>query len=343
VPAIPWRPILERACREAAREVRRGEPVAPLVPRLAADETRHLIPKLLLASETNLLFADGGSGKSLLALALAIAVATGARLPAGLTSSTRGPVLLVDWESCREEHEDRLARLVDGLDVAPEAGSILYRPMCRALADEVAPLRVDIARHQVAFVVVDSFASACGAEPETADSAIRLLNALRTFAPATRLLLAHVTKAAADARGGASRAFGSVFVQNLARNCWDLRRADQDSGSELVMALFHRKMNAGPLYPPLGLRFEFHGPMTSLHAHDIGLAPELVARASLAYRIRAALAGGALTAEQLAEAIDAPETSIAAKLRSLRGKEQVIRLDESRGGRGQPTRWGLAT
>ena len=164
------------------------------------------------------------------------------------------------------------------------------------------------------------------------------MTALRSFSPATRLVLAHVSKLAAEQRSGPVKPFGSVFLYNLARNIWELRKADEDGGPDLVIAAFHRKSNAGRLYPPLGFRFTFHEGMTTLHAHDIGQQPELLARASLAFRIRVALAGGALTAAEVAEAIEAPEQSVAAKLRDLRGKGQVIRLAADPRGRG---RWGL--
>jgi hypothetical protein len=336
LPGAPWRAILERACRDAAREIRAGEPVVTLLPRRAPDETRYLVPKLLLAGETNLLYADGGHGKSLLALAIGAAVATQSALPGGLKPSVRVPVMLLDWESYRAEHEDRLARYYEGLDVA-EPPQILYRPMARALADEIARIRAEVARHRVGLVIVDSFAPACGAEPEGSDAAIRLMNALRSLAPATRLLLAHVSKASAEARTGLTRAFGSVFVMNLARNAWELRRADEDGGSDLVLAAFHRKANAGPLLPPLGFRFQFQGALTTLHAHDIGQAPELAARASLAFRIRTALAAGSRTVADLAETIEASEDSVSRTLRRLTSKGVVIQLGDRK-----PFAWGLA-
>ena len=67
-------------------------------------------------------------------------------------------------------------------------------------------------------------------------------------------------------------------------------------------------------------------------------APQTLAGASLAFRIRAALAGAALTAAEVAEAIEAPEKSVSAKLRDLKGKGKVIRLDDDPHGR---ARWGL--
>src|SRR6185503_17596654 len=110
LPATPWRPLLDKACRQAAIALRVGEPIVELLPK-PAGATRHLVGKILLAEETNVIFGDGGSGKSLFALALAVAVATGTDLPAGLRPAAAAPVLYLDWESCLEEHQDRLAAL----------------------------------------------------------------------------------------------------------------------------------------------------------------------------------------------------------------------------------------
>lgn len=210
--------------------------------------------------------------------------------------------------------------------------------MSRALSDDAVVIRGEISRHQIGHVIVDSLAPACGSEPEGADALIRTFNALRSFGTVTRLVLAHMSKAAIEAKGSA-KPYGSVFAFNLSRNIWQLQRSETDDGAgEMVIAGYHRKSNAGPLLPPLGLRFQFHTGMTTLHAHDITQTADLAAKASLAYRIQSALTNGAQTAVEVAESIDAKEESVAAKLRELKGKGKVIRLPDSEYGRG---RWWL--
>ena len=71
------------------------------------------------------------------------------------------------------------------------------------------------------------------------------MNALWSFAGTTRLVLAHVSKAAADQLSGAARPYGSVFVRNLARSAWELRRAEEAGPDELLIAAYHRKSTAG--------------------------------------------------------------------------------------------------
>lgn len=329
--ARPWRALLDQACQLVAEAVRQGVPTVRLTP-APAPEARCLVEPLLPLGETAVLFGDGGSGKSLLALALGVAVSTGCPLPGGLrmTSSPR-PVLFLDWESCQEEQAARLAGLLAGLGLAD--AEVHYRPMVRPLADDAPRIRAEIARLDAGAVIVDSFGPALGAEPEGADGAIRAFNALRSFAPATRLVVAHVSKVEADRRSGASRPYGSVYVQNLARSVWEIRRAEEDDEA-LTLGLYHRKVNAGRLRRPLGLRFTFAAGTIRLQAHDLDREPDLLGRTSLGHQILQTLGRGAVTVEELAETLGGSEESVGRVLRRLRTKGKVVRLDDGR--------WGLA-
>jgi len=337
-PIAPWALVLERACRLTALHVREGAPVVCLMPR-RAPVTRHLISKLVLAGQTNVLFGDGDSGKSLTALALMVAAGAPCDLPAGLTPTGDEPVrgLYLDYEGCQEDHEDRLANLLDSLGLT-EAPPILYRQMVRPLADEAAFLRAQISQHRIGFVIVDSLAPACGPEPEGADAAVRTFTALRSFGAVTRLVVAHVSHASAAQRTGPAKPFGSIFNFNLARNMWEVRRAEDPGPGTLVQGLYHRKFNAGERQPPFGLRFTFSEDSITLQAHDMGQEPDLVARASVSQRLLAALRSGAFTTAELAGQVGASELTVRRALERLREKELVVSLPDTK-----PMRWGLAS
>ncbi len=333
-PNTPWRALLDYACRYVAAEVRAGAPVVPLAPAPLPVRERYLVEPLLPDHATTVIFGDGGAGKGWLALGVALSVATETPLP-GLMPTRSAPVLYLDWEADEHDARERLALLQAGLGLA-DLGTILYRPMVRALADDAARLRAEVARHGVGLVIVDSYAPAAGPEPEGAEAATRLFNALRSL-ETTALINAHLTKAAAEQRTGSARPWGSGFVWNLARSVWEVRRPEDDD-EDLVLGLFHRKANRGRLHPPLSLRFAFEDSAVRVRKHDLADEPDLVARMPLAYRVHQALREGVATVEDLARALDISENAVRATLSRLRQRGQVIRLDEARG---RKARWGL--
>jgi hypothetical protein len=329
---LPWREMLEHVCWKGTEALRAGEPVVCLMP-VPATETRYFVSKLALAGETNVLFGDGGGGKSLLALLLAVAASSGVALPAGIRAPTKAPVLYLDYESCVEEHQDRLSLILNGLGLT-EAPPILYRAMSRPLVDEAAAIRTELSRHQIGLVIVDSLAPACGAEPEGADAAIRAMNAMRSFGSVTRLVIAHVSKASAEQRSGPLKPFGSVFVQNLARSVWELRRAEDDGTEDLVLGLYHRKVNRGRLYPAMALRLSFATPgAVTARAADLALQPDLALRLTLPLRLLRILNTGARTLAELGDETGASKDTLTRTLRRLRGSGRVVNLDGDR--------WGL--
>jgi len=336
-PGHPWRDLLEQVCRRTTESLRTTVSTVQLQPVRGLVE-RHLVDKLLLDQETNLVFADGGQGKSLLGMALSVGVVTGKPLPAGLTPRHVGPVLYLDWESCQDEHQERLAGLMTGLGVSGPV-PIFYRRMVGALADEMPTVRAEVARLAPVLIIVDSLGPACGAEPEGADAAIRVLNALRSVGPA-RLVLAHVSKLHADQRG-ATRPFGSVYVMNLPRNVWEIRRAEQDADAALTLGLYHRKTNRGRLLAPFGLRFEFDEAATKLRSADLTEDEALRERAGLTHSLRATLRSGGQTIAQLAEALEAKEDTVQKAMYRLEKAGVVVRLEDIKPGPGKAIRWGL--
>jgi AAA domain-containing protein len=330
---LPWRPLLETLCYEGTKAFRAGAPFICLLPRLRPEAERFLIPKLLVRRESNVIFADGGHGKSLVALALAVA-ATGVSVPGIAPATEPVRVLYLDWESTKEEHEDRLFKLLAGLGIR-EAPPIVYREMTRPLIDEASAIRAVISEHQIGLVLADSLAPASGQEPESPDAAVRTLTALRSFSQTTRLALAHVSKVSADQRTGPTRPFGSVFIQNLGRNVWEIRGAQDEDGDELRVGLYHRKVNSGRLVSHPGLRFAFAPAQILLTSLDIAQEPDLVARAPLWQRLRAALVHGPKTIPVLALELGAKDDTIDKTLR--RHRAVFVRLPGDK----PPYSWGL--
>ncbi len=337
---IPWQTYLDSACRQMVARRREGEPVERLEARPRPLE-QYLVRPVLAAGETTVTFGPGGSGKSLYALALEVAVTTGCALPGGLRALRVCPVLVLDWESSKIAHEARLYELCRALEITPPT-TLYYKRMTGPLSDSIRQIRADVARLGVGLVRVDSLALAAGREPEGADAATRTMNDLRTLGDhVTRHIIAHVAKSGLDIQG-AGHVYGSIFNENVPRNTYEVRAAADAPEDELVQAIFHRKANESRKHPPFGLRFILSpedlppaDKIIRIEACGLREAPDLLARAPLSQQLRAALSNGAKTIPGLAVELDAKEDTINKTLR--RHPKLFIQLPGDK----PPFQWGL--
>jgi AAA domain len=330
--------ILDEACFQVTKLARDGAPAVPLQAQPPTTDA-WLVPGLIPLGETSILYGDGAAGKSLLALALAVAGCTGeplTRHERWRVAACRS-VLYLDWESRREDHAERLWGLARLHGQGEAVTGIRYRAMTRGLSDELGAVTQDCALTPTDLVIVDSLGAASGAEPEGADAAVRTLNALRTLAPATRLVIAHVSKLGAEMEKGRPKPYGSVYVSNLARSTVLAVAAEQVAPDELTVTYHHTKINRGPRLPARALSFCFDGGEIAVRATD----PDL-GRAGLSEQIIAALKAGQETVTSLAKDLSVSDGSVRKTLQRLENRGTVIRLSDSVGGRGKETQWGLA-
>jgi hypothetical protein len=321
-PGVPWGAYLEEAAYTLTQAARQGEPLVTLTGTMTSP-TRELVPHFLYESEPTLIFGDGDTGKSLAALAIAAAVQGGVGLPFGLKAARAVPVAYLDYETSRDTLEARLALVAAGLGIAPPG--IFYKRMVRPLVDEIATLAVEFARRGIRLVIVDSmmFAVSTGEGAAFHEPITSFYGALRLFAPAACLVLSHVTGEDAR-RGGPARPFGGAFAFNGPRLIWEAKR-DLSVTDATAIAFTCRKANNLPRRPePFGLRFQ-PGPGTiTIHSFDLTqAAPQTVAGATLAYRIKLALATEDLTVAELAEHLTADKDSVQRTLERQREKGTV--------------------
>jgi hypothetical protein len=199
--------------------------------------------------------------------------------------------------------------------------------MTRPLVDVAATLAAEFARSGIGLVVIDSKMFAVGSgdgvafhEPITA-----FYNALSLFMPAAALVLNHVTNA--DAKNGTpARPFGGAFAFNGPRLIWEAKR-DRDVTDATAIAFTCIKANNLPRKPdPFGLRFAPGDEAITVYPFDLREAsPQTVVSASLAYRIRLALADGSRKALELAESLPANVHSVRKTLQRL-DEKGLVRL-----------------
>lgn len=193
------------------------------------DPLRWHVAGLIPEGHVSILAADGGTGKSFLAVYLALRICTGQ--PFFGLRTERGRVLYVDYELDADEQKRRVWRVAEGMELSVDDERLqerlhYFRPS--------APLGTKQAHREVLYlverldidmVIVDSLTvGSAGADVTAADDTVPTMQRLREWG--TVLAIDHVSSNAA--RGNQSRAtpFGSVFKRNMARSTLTLANAD---------------------------------------------------------------------------------------------------------------------
>lgn len=342
---VEWPKLLEIACTKTAIDYRQGDPLYDLATQPIPTAPAYLISKLLPEQVTTILFGDGGTAKSILSMAIAVAVQTGnIILPNNLIVNHQTNVLYLDWETSLDDQIERLHAVARGLGVTPP--SVRYRRMYRPIADESARIRDEVKKNKIGLVIVDSLGFASGGNLKDNDVALGAMNGIGKLG-ATCLAIAHITKEDAKADQGKATPFGSGFFSFSARSTWEIRGNSEIAANELQIGLFHRKANRGPVQKiPLGFTVRFcdepvSDRLTKVEIEKFSVAddPQLAQHASLPYRLRELLKrynGTPQTTETLAKKLDAKEKSIT---RALSRMVDIVNLAGR--GRGNEGLWAF--
>jgi hypothetical protein len=288
------------------------------VPRPEADSGREVLGVPLLLRHPLILFGDGGSAKSYLALYMA-----------GELARSGVRVGMLDWELDGGDHRVRLEAIY-----GRSMPDIRYKRCDRPLAhmrDEVVRF---VRAEGLQYLVLDSVAFACDTKPEDAEAAQRYMQVVRATGVGS-LHVAHISKA----EGGDQKPFGSAFWHNGARATWYVKPADGDHGSgRLHLALHNRKANLSGKVAPRGVLVTFEHDRTTFSRADLRDVPELAATLPVGQRVRALLRNGTLTRQAIAEELeDVKADSLKRALNREIESGRVVRLP---GPDGEP-RFGL--
>src|SRR5262249_41704960 len=156
-----------------------------------------------------------------------------------------------------------------------------YRRCDAPLHQEVHQIARQVAERGIQLLIVDSVALASGGDLASPDAAIKLQRALRTIGCAS-LVLAHTSKSVQE--GQEKTAYGTVFFRELARNVWELQRANGDH--PVRVALHQKKNNFGPTHPALGFEFTFSPDAVLITSCNPEEEPEFEDRLPVPARIR---------------------------------------------------------
>lgn len=319
-----WGLLLDELAARVIRAEREGQPPQLLstFERPKPDDMFDLEGLVLPRRHPSILFGDGGTFKSYLALFVA-----------GSLAQNGVNVLFADWELDARDHRERLEQLFGAAMPA-----VFYRRYQRPLIDEAEGIRRFIEQEHIDYVVCDSVGFAANGAPESAEAATSYFRAVRQFGEGVGSLhLAHVTKPTVDAPDP-MKPFGSVFWHNSARSTWFVKRTtDTTDGDTFALAVIHRKTNLGKLRPPVGLEITFSEERANLRRIDVADVEEFAKSLPTPARVRQALKRGAMTVAELVEETGAKRDTIEKALDRGKGKTFVRILNTPDG----IQKWGL--
>ena len=333
-----WYGVLQSVSTLALARWREGEPSVNLWD-VQPQETRWLLHPYVEHGSPTVLFALGGSGKSVVALAMAYTVAAGLKYFVGKTDGIARPVLYLDWETDPTLHTERM-RAIAAKRPAESQPPIFYKRMTTSLPEAAAAIRKEIAKTGAKMVVIDSLGYAGGGEPKEAGIAIALFGAIRTFGVAA-LCIHHRRKEGAGKGSDPESLFGSAYYFNSARHVWQLRGTKDEDNDEIGVGLIHVKSNNGRLQKRHGFKVKFTN-----DANDITTAigfryEDSLARikgqerdAPLRERILEELQAGqgARTVAEIAEALEANAGTVQKEMTGLSKRGQVVSVEGHRWG-----------
>ena len=265
--------------------------------------------------EHNMIAAEGGTTKSLMAMAMAISYSYGKIVMPGTTIPLDPkPVLYLDYESSSATQAWRRRQLLAGIDTAEEAGKIFYKRMYSPIQDAATELYDLIASRNIGLVVIDSGSRAVGGETSTENVVIPYFNACSSWG-VTILTVAHKAKDK-ESKGPA----GVAQWWNQARNYWELVKDQTPGQNEVHLSVRHDKANDESLHVPLSYRLTF-GENIKYHRLDTPVSTSIMSQMPMSTQVTDFLANNPQsTIREIAEELGHSEKSIGNEIRKNEGK-----------------------
>lgn len=293
------------------------------------EESSWLAKPLLERGEHTVLAAEGGTGKSMLAMAIAVSVGLGRSIVPEVTVTYEQSVnsLYLDWEDDADTHARRMKALCTGWGFEHVPNTIKHQRMVGPLANQLRDVRQVVAANKIGLVIVDSAGLAVGGDINDAAVALRYMSNIRALgSDLTVLTLTHLAK---ENKGSP---IGSVFFREGPRSMW-LAVNEQDEGSaESYIGLFHKKVNNKGKMKAIGLRAEFEDGATRYYKQGLDVFTKISAHLSLTERIYSILANGKITVDDLCDQIpDEHRKEIVSALNRMKAQGKIARFGDEIG------------
>ena len=249
---VDWEQLVEDLSGIVIDTYRTGEKEVQLKDVSLGDKLLWRVDNLLVEGDISIVWADGGTGKSMFALFLSTLVQQGYMSTEHGLIVEPGNVLYLDYETTSREIATR-SRLIqaglgiDAVDSGNTSSRITYRKCDQPFTDEVDRIRDIIFKHSIDVVIVDSMGMACG-DLNDMDAVLQFFRELRKLTDTTVLVVTHANRQGTF--------FGSAYTHNSGRLIWEAKRSgSNDSGMDF--SLFCRKANNVPMQPPQSWSVDF--------------------------------------------------------------------------------------
>lgn len=301
-PGIPdWRVMIEQVCVKVLMMHREGAPLVQISSHPAPDRVQYRIYPFVIEKQPIVIFGDGDSGKSMLAIRHSIGVCTG--IPGAHLSPEPGNALYIDYETDADSFWRRVNIICAGLNI-PLPDNLYYLNCYQTVADSYEMIQGHVLEKEIDFVVVDSAALAVENPLESADVS-RYFRALRALQVSSETI-AHITKG-----GDQTKAFGSAFWHNLPRATYRIDSSRESDEFDLVMGIRNTKGNDAPRWvKPYGIGLSFGEQEVTFHPTDPIEVDDLAEIVPLRERIKRELNHGALSTKDLAESLHTAEATV---------------------------------
>lgn len=304
---------------------------------------------LLRKRQPNLVFGDGGNGKTTLGVATAISVVLNQSLLPAFDVREPGPCLYLDWETDEDEFASVRDALLKGHNLEhrlPELQQVLrYRRMTGPIETAADALAREIGEYGITTIVVDSLIKAIGDNPNDANTARVFFQTLSMF-DTSALIFTHISNDSVRQTGSNIRPYGSVFWWDYCRNNWFIKRTTEEE--PMKVGLFHSKLNRGKLLKPFGFEMTFEEQeevTTSIRYRNADLLnTDLAVGAQKIDRVVHLLTqfSGGLAPAAIAEELEDSPEKIRALLNRYKDK-RVVQIEAGRWGALSPRVTGYIT
>jgi DNA-binding transcriptional ArsR family regulator len=289
-----------------------------------------LVKDLIPARHATNLYGDSGTGKSLIALYLALCVIEGIPF-LNFPTVKRGKVLYLDLELDAEIHTLRWWAIARGAGYTTPPKGLRYVRWTQGLIGHEGELWELIEQEQPALLIVDSFGKATG-KPLDPDLAIALYNLFDAL-PVPVLVIDHTAKPNPEIPAESAREYGTVYKRHYARSAIQVDLQGSERG-HIGVILRHQKSNFGRLAPeiPLTLAFlEEDGVMLEVRLQYGGQAVQ--ANAELFGRrgevVRFLSENGEATARAISEGTEVPLKTLYRLLKQLEADGMIEEVPDA--------------